>query len=139
MNFKILHEFPSPGLEQAWREYLKHVGVPSHYDSPEYFLDPLRQGSRPFAVLALDGSRIRGTLTGFHLDRAVLSGLVSRPQISVDGTEVAETLDTLAQGLKVEAKTAELISVYSWSTLDLIPFGSHGFRRRQLLGSVVLD
>lgn len=139
MNFRILHEFPSPDLEKLWREYLERVEVPSHYDSPEYFLDPLRRGSRPFAVLALDGSRITGALTGFHLDRTVLSGLASRPQISVDGTDVAATLDTLALGLKAEAKGADLISVYTWPTLDLIPFAKQGFRRRQLLGSVVLD
>jgi hypothetical protein len=139
MNFKILHEFPPPDLEQAWREYLKRVEVPSHYDSPEYFLDPLRRGNRPFAVLALDGNRVKGALTGFHLDRTVLSGLLSRPQINTDGTEVAATLDTLAQGLLTEASDAELISVYAWSSLDLIPFSRHGFRRRQLLGSVVLD
>lgn len=135
----ILHEFPPPDLERDWRECLTRVEVPAHYDSPEYFLDPLRQGTRPFAVLALDDDRLRGVLTGFHLGREVLSGLPSRPQICVDTTETAATLDTLAQGLLAEADDAELVSLYSWSSLELAPFSAHGFRRRQLPGSVVLN
>lgn len=138
-RFLILHEFPPPDLERAWRECLTRAEVPAHYDSPEYFLDPLRQGTRPFAVLAIEDDRVRGVLTGFHLGREVLCGLASRPQICVDGTETAATLETLAQGLLAEADDAALVSVYTWSSLELVPFSAHGFRRRQLEGSVVLD
>jgi hypothetical protein len=138
-RFLILHEFPSPGQERAWRECLTRVEVPSHYDSPEFFLDPLRRGTRPFAVLAFENDRVRGVLTGFHLGRQVISGLPSRPQICVDGTETAATLETLAQGLLAEADDAELVSIYTWSSLELVPFSAHGFRRRQLAGSVVLE
>ena len=87
MNFKILHEFPPAEIEQSWREFLKRVDIPSHYNAPEYFLDPLRSGSQPFAVLAFDGNQVRGILTGFHLGREVFSGLASRPQICIDGVE----------------------------------------------------
>jgi len=139
VNFEILYEFPRPERERAWREFLTRVEVPSHYDSPEYFLDPLRHGNRPFAVLALDENQVRGVLTGLHLGREVNSGLGSRPQICVDGVETAATLETLAQGLLAEAKQAELVHIYTWSTLELGPFAKRGFRRRQLLGSVVLD
>ncbi|MGA2337924.1 MAG: GNAT family N-acetyltransferase [Terriglobales bacterium] len=139
MNFRVLHEFPPPDLERAWRECLTRVEVPSHYDSPEYFLDPLRQGTRPFAVLALEDDRVRGILTGFHLAREVISGLPSRPQICVDGAETATTLEMLAQGLLAETDHAELVRIYTWSSLELVPFSAHGFRRSQLPGSVVLD
>lgn len=140
MNFKILDQFPGPEMERAWREFLTRVEVPSHYDSPEYFLDPLRQGTRPFAVLAVDdGSQVRGVLTGFHLNREVISGLASRPQICVDGVETEAALDSLAQGLLTEATRADLVHVYTWSSLELFPFSRIGFRRRQLMGSVVLD
>lgn len=139
MNFRVLHEFPPPDLERAWRECLTRVEVPSHYDSPEYFLDPLRQGTRPFAVLALEDDRVRGILTGFHLAREVISGLPSRPQICVDGAETATTLEMLAQGLLAETDHAELVHIYTWSSLELVPFSAHGFRRSQLPGSVVLD
>jgi len=138
-RFLILHEFPAPDVEQAWRECLTRIEVPSHYESPEYFLDPLRQGTRPFAVLALEDDRVRGVLTGFHLGKEVRVGLSSRPQIGVDGTDTAAALETLAQGLLVEAKDADLVSVYTWSSLELMPFQAHGFRRRELQGSVVLD
>jgi len=139
-RFLILHEFPPPDLERAWRECLTRVDVPGHCDSPEYFLDPLRgQATRPFAILALEGSLVRGVLTGFHLGKEVMSGLASRPQICVDGTATTAMLKTLAEGLLAEADDAELVSVYTWSSLELVPLSAHGFRRRQLAGSVVLD
>ncbi len=140
MNFRILHEFPSADVERAWRDCLTRVEMPSHYDTPEYFLDPLRVGNRPFAVLALEDDRVRGVLTGFHLGKHVTSGLASRPQICVDSVEdTGPTLEALAQGLLTEAASAELVSAFSWRTLDLSPFSALGFRRRQLQGSVVLD
>ena len=138
-RFLILHEFPPPNVERAWRECLTRVEVPAHYDSPEYFLDPLRQGNRAFAILAFEDDQVRGVVTGFHLGAEVRCGLLSRPQICVDGTSNAATLETLAQGLLEESRDAGLVSVFSWSSLELEPFAAHGFRRRQLEGSVVLD
>jgi hypothetical protein len=139
MNFKILYEFPPADMERAWREFLLRLEVPAHYDAPEYFLDPLRRGDRPFAVLALEKNEIHGVLTGFHLGKEVLCGLPSRPQISVDGVHTADTLETLANGLLAEAEHAELVHVYTWSALELPVFSAQGFRRRKLLGTVVLD
>ena len=99
MNFKILHEFPPAEIERSWREFLQRVELPSHYNAPEYFLDPLRSGTQPFAVLASDGSQVRGVLSGFHLDKEVFSGLESRPQICIDHVGSDATLDALATGL----------------------------------------
>src|SRR5271156_6697034 len=107
MKFQILHEFPSADLKRSWRDCLTRVEMPSHYDAPEYFLESLRVGDRPFAVLAVEGTRVRGVLTGFHLGKHVMSGLPSRPQICVDTTEDAEpTIEILAQGLLAEADSA---------------------------------
>ena len=139
MNFQILHELPSDHLLQRWREFLTRVDLPSHYNAPEYFLDPLRSGSTPFAVLAFDGEQIRGVLTGFHQGKEVFSGLASRPQICVDGTETDATLKALAAGLIEEAGTAELLHVFTWASLNLPTFSAAGFRNRQLKGNVVLD
>jgi len=139
MNFQILHEFPPAAVEQAWRAFLTTVALPSHYNAPEYFLDPLRSGSQPFAVLAMDGNRVHGVLTGHHLGKEVFSGLASRPQICVDGSDTPPTLQTLAEGLLQESQDAELIHCFTWSTLELPEFSAVGFRRRQLKGSVVLD
>jgi hypothetical protein len=57
----------------------------------------------------------------------------------VDGAETATTLEMLAQGLLAETDHAELVRIYTWSSLELVPFSAHGFRRSQLPGSVVLD
>lgn len=140
MNFRIIREFPSPDSERAWRDYLTRAECPAHYDSPEYFLEPFWSGKRPFAVLAFEKDKIVGILTGQHRGRDVLSGLPSRPQTSIDPAADAEaTLQALMEGLLVEAVSAELIHVYSWSSLKLEPFSAHGFRSRELAGNVVLD
>ena len=140
MNFKILRDFPSPDLEKAWRDYLARVEFPSHYEAPEYFLEPLWAGKPRFAVLALENDRVTGVLTGLHVGKHVMCGLSTRPQISVDPSgDTAVILDTLAQGLLAEASSAELISVYTWSYLKLPPFSACGFQCRELQGNVVLD
>jgi len=143
-NFKILREFPSPDLETAWRDYLARVEFPSHYDAPEYFLEPLWAGKQRFAVLALENNggneRVTGVLTGLHTGKHVMCGLQARPQISVDpAADTSATLETLAQGLLAEASSAELVSVYTWSYLKLSPFSALGFQCRELQGNVVLD
>jgi len=139
MNFKILYQFPQSTLEQAWRKFLTRVEVPSHYNAPEYFHDPLRRGECPFAVLALEGDEIHGVLTGFHLENQITCGLLSRPQICVDDAAPGAAMEALVQGLLVEAQRADLVHVYAWQSLELAPFSARGFRRRKTHGSVVLD
>src|SRR5277367_3507637 len=120
MEFKILREFPSTDLEAAWRDYLTRLEFPAHYDSPEYFREPLWSGKRPFAVLAMQNARVLGVLTGIQPDKNVMCGLPSRPQISVDPTcDEDPTLEALAKGLSAVAKPAGLISVFTWPLLPL--------------------
>jgi len=140
MNFNILHEFPAAILERSWRDCLTRVEFPSHYNTPEYFLEPYFTGRRPFAVLALEGGEVTGVLTGLHEGNEVHCGLPSRPQICVDPTRDANaTQRALMQGLLSEAGPAELITVFTWPSLQLPVFANRGFRRRQLPGNVVLD
>ena len=139
MTVQILHEFPPSQFLEPWREFLKRVDIPSHYNAPEYFLDPLRSGFGPFAVVALDGDQARGVLTGFHLGKEVFSGLASRPQICVDETNADASLNALATGLIEEAGNAELVHVFTWASLKLPAFSAIGFRTQQLTGSVILD
>jgi hypothetical protein len=140
MNFTILRGYPSTDLERAWREYLTQIECPSHYDAPEYFLEPLWAGRNPFAVLALEDNKIAGVLTGLHPDKHVMCGLPSRPQISVDpAADTEATLEALVKGLLEESSSAELVSVYSWRQLQLAPFPALGFQYRELPGNVVLD
>jgi hypothetical protein len=139
MNFEILHAFPPAKTEQSWREFLQRVDLPSHYNAPEYFLDPLRSGSRAFAILALDDDLVRGVLSGFHLGKEVFSGLASRPQICIDGADSDAALSALAAGVLEESAGAALVHVFTWSSLELPGFSALGFRHRQLKGCVVLD
>jgi hypothetical protein len=79
-------------------------------------------------------------LTGHHEGDSVVSGLQSRPQVCIDRTSHPNVaMDGLARGLLAEARSAKLISVYSWSYMPLSAFESYGFRRRELEGNVVLD
>jgi hypothetical protein len=139
-TFAIVHDFPRSDVEEAWRDCLSRVEFPAHYDSPEFFEEPRWVGEHPFAVLALDRGCIVGVLTGLHGDNHVISGLQSRPQICVDRTaEFNTVLRRLAQGLLAEAGSAKLITIYSWSSLQLHAFESCHFRRKELEGDVVLD
>jgi hypothetical protein len=144
MRSEILHAFPEGSIEAPWRDLLSRIEIPSHYDAPEYFLEPHWTGKKPFAILALEGlheeQRAVAVLTGIHDGEQVICGLPSRPQISVDpNADVATALETLLQGLLKEAGKSKLLTVYSWPALELSPFSAGGFRRRQLQGNVVLD
>lgn len=137
-SFAIVHEFPQHDLEAAWRDCLSRVDSPSHYNAPEYFLSPLWKGKRPFAVLASQGSKVAGVLTGMHDGKNLICGLQSRPQICIDRTvEQAQMQQELAKGLLAEADHESLVTVYSWTLLE--SFHRLGFRHRQLEGNVVLD
>jgi len=139
-DFSILHDFPPCDIEKAWRDCLSRVESPAHYNSPEFFLEPYWAGKRPFAVLAWDGGKVIGILTGLHEGDCVISGLQSRPQICIDRTaDPTEAMGGLARGLLTESRSARLVSVYSWSCMPLDSFESYGFRRRELEGNVVLD
>lgn len=139
-NFVIVHDFPSPGIERAWRDCLRRVECPAHYDSPEFFREPYLMGKSPFAILAVDRGFVSGVLTGLHNGNQVVSGLQSRPQICVDSTtDTGLAVDRLAQGLLAEAGSAKLITIYTWSTLQLHAFETSYFRRKELEGDVVLD
>jgi hypothetical protein len=140
MRHEIVYQFPPPQVEAVWRDLLNRLEAPAHYDSPEYFLEPFWAGKRPFSILALEGDQAVGVLSGVHERNQVICGLPARPQISVDrNADSTAALEALVQGLFKEAEKAKLLTVYSWPALDLTPFTVRGFRRRQLLGSVVLD
>jgi hypothetical protein len=137
-NYLILHDFPSPKEEAAWRELLRRVDVPAHYNSPEFFVEPHLGGNRRFAVLALQGERVVGALTGIHEGDQVNCGATTRPQICFDRTiDRAPLLEVLVQGLLAEAGQAKLVTVFS--SILLGPFLSQGFRSRPMPGVVMLD
>jgi Acetyltransferase (GNAT) domain len=140
IRFKILHEFPAPDVERAWRDCLERVEFPSHYNTPEYFYEPYWPEKQRFAVLAFEGNAVTGILTGMHDGGRLMCGLPSRPQICVDPTaNTAAAMDALARGVISEAVSTELIAVFTWPSLELPGFRKHRFKRRGLPGNVVLD
>jgi hypothetical protein len=138
LGFRILRGFPGPLEERAWREFLPQSDWPSHYTSPEFFLEPYWDGKHPFAVLAVEGNKVIGVLTGLHEENQVISGLPARPQTCFDRTtNVSRVAQSLAQGLLEESGSAKLVTVYSFTRLDTLR--SIGFQLRPLEGVVVLD
>lgn len=137
-TFLILHHFPEPEIESAWRELLRRVELASHYCAPEFFKEPFWSGKRPFAVLALHEGEVVGVVTGIHENDEVQCGQPSRPQVCIDSRRDQKAAQSaLARGLLSEADSAELLSVYSWTLLD--SFASQRFRFRQMKGVVMLD
>jgi hypothetical protein len=91
-------------------------------------------------VLALDGGEVAGIVTGLQVGGHVACGQVSRPQIVVDpGKDASAAIDALARGLLDIGGSDELITVFTWSSLQLPAFAEYGFRQRTLEGNVVLD
>lgn len=140
MKYQVLHEFPDPRTEAAWRALLSRVELPSHYDAPEYFMEPFWAGKKVFAVLAVEGDAVSAVVTGIHRGEHVICGLPARPQIAIDaGIDRVAALEALEKGLLHEGRRARTITVYSWPHIEMSPFLASGFRRRQLQGNVVLD
>jgi hypothetical protein len=139
-GFAILHDFPAPREEAAWRELLTRAESPEQYDSPDFFLEPYWKGANPFAVLAFDGDRVIGSVTGVHTGGMVTCGLLSRPQVCVAKDADANLASNLlVDGLLKEAGTTKLITVYGWEWTPLPAFSRRGFRTRNVGGDVVLD
>jgi hypothetical protein len=138
MNWTILHNFPDPEIEEDWREFLTRADFPAHYVSPEYFRDPFFRDKDPFAILAWHEGKIVGALTGLHELEQVICGQASRPQAcfdkSIDPTLAAEGLTA---ALLVEAHSAALITLYTWSPIDR--FLAHAYRVEQKQGVVMID
>lgn len=139
-RFALLHEYPKPELEIAWRKLLTRVDLPSHYTSPEFFNEPYFDGKRPFAVLALEGELATAVLVGVHEGKTVTCGLPTRPQIQVDPTRNnTATIDALIRGLEEESRGSNLVSVYTWESATLQEEDIFGYRLKTLDGVPVLD
>lgn len=130
----VLHDYPAQNVEKLWREFLKRIDSPAHYNAPEYFLEPHWAFKRSFAVLAVDRGRVIGVLTGLHGKDEVACGDASRPQIQVDPNAAQEATDLLVEGLLEEAQDEALITVFSWGNAALPTFEERGFHCR---GTVV--
>jgi len=117
------------------------IDAPSHYDAPEFFLEPYWTGKRPFVILALDHGRAIGVFSGLHGgDLQFAFGGLSRSQIRIDNNaDALLASDLLADGLLQEAEDEELVTFHAWSCVPLPGFERRGFLRHQQEGRVVLD
>jgi len=136
-----LTAFPDSTTEAAWHECLGDSDFASHYTAPEFFLEPYFK-DRQFAVLAMEGPRVEGILTGVFNGNVADSGLGVRPQLCLRrSANVAETCDTLVRGLLEHAQSnVQLLSLYSW--IKLPSLRERGFRERECsadAGTILLD
>jgi Acetyltransferase (GNAT) domain len=138
MNFTILHEYPSPDLEDKWHRFLARADFPAHYVSPTYFREPFLRAHGQFAILAWHNSEIVAALTGLHQGPQVISGQMSRPQICFDKSIDPEVVAlSLIEGLLAEGHSSALITLFTWSPIK--SFEKHGYQYGEEEGVVMLD
>ncbi len=135
----VLHEAPSPLLQESWKQLLAGVPMPSHYTLPEFFLEPYFAGKAPFAILAVAPAGVRGVLTGVHEGNTITCGLPTRPQAQLSPEATAETVVALRAGLEREAGNAPLISIFSWAGGLWDELAGAGYRKREVGAIPVLD
>jgi hypothetical protein len=137
-TFRILHRFPSEKDEAQWRTCLANSDFATHYGSPEFFLEPIAQKMRGFAVLGIVDGEIGGVLTGINNGDHVQSGLSVRPQIAFSReVDRARAMTSLLAGLLEAAGTAKLVDFFLWSDMEHLVEGR--FRQRRYDGVVMLE
>jgi len=138
MDFTVIREFPPVELENAWRSFLAHAHLPTHYTAPEFFLEKHLARRHPFAVLAIGRGGVAGVLTGLHESHRTVSGLAARPQVCLNHCAASNAVTkALVDGLLAEAVSSDLVEVYSWIPLPVLE--TRGFRVHPMEGAVVLD
>jgi hypothetical protein len=137
-TWTILHSYPAADVDDAWREFLTRADFPAHYVSPEYFREPFVRDKKPFVVLAWQGERVVGAVSGTHEEQQLVCGLMSRPQICFDRDVDPEApAEALISGLLEEAGPAKLITLHSWVPLNIL--SNHGYQCKEEEGVVMLD
>jgi hypothetical protein len=138
MTWTILHQYPSNDVKEHWCKFLTAADFPTHYVSPEYFLEPFFRDKDPFAILAWHEGKIVGVLTGLHDGHEVICGQSCRPQACFDkATDPTIAAELLIAGLREEARSAFLITLYTYSPIDR--FLAHAYHCEKNEGVVMLD
>jgi len=125
-------------IEAQWRDCLAEADFPTHFVTPEYFLEPMLRGKRPFAILSLSGEDVTAVLTAVHDGGRVQSGLSVRPQIAFSRrADRSLAMSNLIAGLLQEAQSAKLIDIFIWS--DMSQLVDTRFHQKDCEGVVMLD
>ena len=137
-SFRILHGQPAGTIEARWRACLLDSDFPAHYTAPEFFLEPIRRGEKPFAILSTVDGEVTGVLTGVNNGDHVQSGLSVRPQIAFSRrADRARAMANLIAGLVAEAGSARLVDLFVWADMETSVASS--FRQKRYEGVVMLD
>jgi hypothetical protein len=130
-GFSVLTTFPDEAVASSWRECLASADFPTHYTSPEFFLEPFFAGRAPFAILAMQDHRVLGVLTGLKEAGRVDCGMTLRPQICCHRDANPDVISmALAEGLLSHLDHRDrYLNVCAWCRLA--GFEQLGFRHRQ--------
>lgn len=117
MNWKVLTAYPDTNLEKKWNEFLANAEYPTHYTTPNFFVDPYIRGGERFAVLAFEGEDISAVLTGVDNGKTIISGMPVRPQTAFrKDVNFANAVNGIFQGsLEKGGQSLEMIEFYTWS------------------------
>ena len=142
MNYKIFTEHPNEDWTNSWNEFLTRASFPTHYTTPNFFVDPFVRGGERFAVLSLDDEKITGVVTGIFDGKKLVSGLFVRPQFAIDKSfDVLKTAENLLEGLKeTGGENLEVAEFFSWEPIR--EFEEIGFQTREYFGeqgTIILD
>jgi len=132
MNWKVLTQNPDAQLTQKWNEFLENASFPTHYTTPDFFVDPFVRGGEKFAVLAFDeNEKISAVLTGIENGKTIISGLPVRPQTAFrKDADRFRAATALTAGLKQKGGAkSELIDFYTWEQVK--EFEELGFQANQ--------
>ncbi len=127
LRYIVITEQPGSEVISTWNDLLDNCSHATHFTTPDFFVDPsVRVGER-FAVLALNGHRIEGIVTGLRNGRQIRCGLPDRPQTAFrDGVDLLALYAPLCQGIdEFGGDEVELVDIYSWVQIGEI--GSTGF------------
>ena len=142
MNYKIFTEHPDTDWNRKWNEFLAEASFPTHYTTPNFFVDPFVRGGERFAVAALDSDKITGILTGVDAGKSIISGLFVRPQVCFGkSANEFETAEALFEGLKEKGGgDLQVIEFFTWhpvSEIEQIGFHAREYGGEQ--GTILLD
>lgn len=142
MTYQILQEFPDADLLKKWNEFLASAELPTHYVTPNFFIDPYIRGGEKFAVLTFDNEIITAVLTGTDDGKKINSGFAVRPQTCFRrNIDLSKAAKSLIEGLREKGGTSlEFINFYTWKPIP--EFEEIGFQTEVSSGTnmiIMLD
>lgn len=142
MKYKIFTEHPDEKWTGKWNEFLAESHYPTHYTTPNFFVDPFVRGGERFAVAAIEGDRINGILTGVDRGKSIVSGLFVRPQTCFrKSVNQFETARAFFEALKEKGgDDLQVVEFFTWH--PIAEFEQIGFQKREYggeQGTILLD